>query len=62
MCQVYCVYDKVDYSIHVTLCDRKFYKKVIYRTYYYDQNLHGLQTKENLSLPDVGVQSRNNGV
>ena len=62
MYQVYCVYDKVGYSIHVTLCDRKFYKKVIYRTYYCDQNLHALQTKENLSLPDAGAQSRNNGV
>ena len=46
-------------SRHEELCDRSFYKKVIYKMSWQRLNLDGLQMTENLSLPDVGVQVLN---
>ena len=46
-------------SRHEELCERSFYKMVIYKMSWQRLNLDGLQMTENLSLPDVGVQVLN---
>ena len=49
----------VSCSRHEELCERSFYKIVIYKMSWQRLNLYGLQMTENLSLPNVGVQVLN---
>ena len=49
-------------STHEELCERSFYKKVIYKMNWQRLNLDGLQMTENPSLPDVGTHVLNNAL